>query len=355
MAAGPEQVGDVMMKVPGARSLAKAMRLKQLLAAVILLSAPGCSRAQSNGDASSLILERTIPLPGVAGRIDHLAADERQSRVFVAELGNGSVDVVDLKNGHVRRIANLKSPQGLGYAETRDELVVASGGDGSVRFFNGNSLTQSASLRLGSDADDVRIDVGTGQVVVGYDSGALAFIEPAQHTIIKTIALQAHPEGFSIDSSTRRAFVNLPDDRSIVAVDLDKGAVVARWPAQHLMNFPMALDPQSKTLAIVYRLPARLVLLDEESGTVKQDLPTCGDADDVYFDARHRRIYVSCGSGSIDVFKRGEAGYSHLASIASERGARTALFAPEFDRLFVAARAKNRKGESGLLVYRPGP
>lgn len=279
-----------MTKMPRARIPTAGVRRKQLLAVVLMLAVPGCSKAQSIGDVSSLVLERTIPLAGVSGRIDHLAADPGHERVFVAELGNGSIDVVDLKNGQSRRIADFKSPQGLGYIEGRNELVVASGGDGSVRFLDGVSLAQTATLHPGSDADDVRVDAATGHVMVGYGAGALAVIDPVRRAVVRTIALPAHPEGFSIDPSTHRAYVNVPDDRSIVAVDLDTGTQLARWPAAHLMNFPMALDPQSKTLAIVYRLPARLVLLGEDKGDVMQDLPKCGDADDVFFDARRQRI-----------------------------------------------------------------
>lgn len=344
-----------MTKMPRARIPAAGVRRKQLLAVVLMLAVPGCSKAQSIGDVSSLVLERTIPLTGVSGRIDHLAADPGQERVFVAELGNGSVDVVDFKNGQARRISGFKSPQGLGYIEGRKELVVASGGDGSVRFLDSASLAQTATLHPGSDADDVRVDAATGHVVVGYGSGALAVIDPTSRAVVRTIALPAHPEGFSIDPSTHRAYVNVPDDRSIVAVDLDTGTQVARWPTAHLMNFPMAFDAGSKMLAIVYRLPARLALLDEGSGAIKQDLPTCGDADDVYFDARRSRIYVSCGSGLVDVFQKGGGGYIHIASIATGRGARTALFVPELDRLFVAARAQDGKAGASLLVYRPGP
>lgn len=352
MATGYEQVGDVMMKAQAVRTPA---RLKQLLVAFLALSAPGCSQAQSSGDVASLVLERTAVLPNVTGRIDHLAADARQNRAFIAELGNGSVDVVDLKSGQSRRIVGLKSPQGLGYVEDRDELVVASGGDGSVRYFDGKTLAQTALLYLGSDADDVRIDSDTGQAIVGYGSGALAIIDPVRRTVVRTIPLPAHPEGFSIDPSTHRAYVNVPDDRSIIAVDLGSGTQIARWPAAHLMNFPMALDGVSKTLAIVYRLPARHVLLDEERGTVKQDLPTCGDADDVYFDAQRHRIYVSCGSGAIDVFQKAATGYSHLASIATQHGAGTSLFLPDRDRLLVAARAPRSKVDAALMVFRPGP
>src|SRR5438105_209999 len=85
-----------------------------------------------------LTLERTIPLEKVSGRIDHMAVDVAGKRLFVAELGNGSVDVIDLQSGKpIERISDLKEPQGVGYAADQDLLVVASAGDGSVRFYRG--------------------------------------------------------------------------------------------------------------------------------------------------------------------------------------------------------------------------
>jgi hypothetical protein len=81
----------------------------------------------------------------------------------VAELGNGSVDAIDLLTGEMRRIEGLREPQGLAYLPDRNELVVASGGDGTVRFFDANSLAPVGSLTLGSDADNVRVDQETGE------------------------------------------------------------------------------------------------------------------------------------------------------------------------------------------------
>ena len=70
------------------------------LATVLLLALwvlPGEVRSAEPGPP--LVLERTIPLPGVSGRIDHMAVDLRRGRLFVAELGNGTIDVVDLAEG----------------------------------------------------------------------------------------------------------------------------------------------------------------------------------------------------------------------------------------------------------------
>src|SRR5947209_721288 len=77
-----------------------------------------------------LVLERTIPLAHVSGRIDHMAVDLRRGRLFVAELGNNTVDVVDITAGHViHRIDGLREPQGVGYSPAADTVAVANAGD----------------------------------------------------------------------------------------------------------------------------------------------------------------------------------------------------------------------------------
>jgi hypothetical protein len=303
-----------------------------------------------------LELERTIPLPNVRGRIDHLAVDVPHQRLFVAELGNGSVDAVDLSTGETHRIGGLKEPQGLAYLLERNELVIASGGDGTVRFFDASSLAPIGSISLGDDADNVRVDPKTGQVVVGFGAGALAILDPAHQAVVRTIALGAHPESFQIDGEGRKAFVNVPDAHKIVVVDLDSGQVLASWRAAHIANFPMALNQDSRIVGSVYRVPARLALLDVASGTAKADLSTCDDADDLYFDDKRRRIYVTCGSGAIDVFEQ-QAGGNYLASahIETRPGARTSLFVLALDRLFVAARSGSPGQDAALFVYRPAP
>jgi hypothetical protein len=229
--------------------------------------------------------------------------------------------------------------------------VVASAGDGTVRFFDASSLTPIGSIALGDDADNLRVDPKTGQVVVGYGSGALTILDPARRAVIRTIKLGAHPEGFQIDGEGRKAFVNVPDARKIAVLDLDSGRVLANWRATHLSNFPMALGQDSESVGIVYRVPARLVLFEAASGAAKADLPTCDDADDLFFDDKRRRIYVSCGSGAVDVFEQANGRYAASAHIET----RTSLFVPALDRLFIAARAGSGGQDAVLLVYRPAP
>ena len=302
-----------------------------------------------------LVLERTIPLDGVEGRIDHMAVDLGRKRLFVAELGNDTVDAIDLDSGKVvHRLTGLGEPQGVAYLPGSDLLVVANGDDGSVRMFQGEDLAPAGSIALGGDADNVRVDPGTGRVLVGYGDGALAIIDPLRRSRIGDVELAAHPESFQLDPQAGRVFVNLPDARQIAVIDLASRRPVASWTVPGLRsNFPMALDEGASALAVVYRDPPRLVLINPRSGAVIQNLETCGDADDVFFDAKRQRIYVSCGSGAVDVVRKDATGLHPVDRIETSSGARTSLFVPELDRLFVGVRAGWLGSKASILVFRP--
>jgi hypothetical protein len=309
----------------------------------------------ARADAPALVPEKTIPLPSVSGRIDHMAFDRDRNRLMVAELGNNSVEVVDVAAGTIlHRIAGLREPQGIGYAERADVILIANAADGSVRLFAAKDFAELGSVALHDDADNIRIDPRNGLAVVGYGSGGLALIDPASRAKIAEIKLPAHPEGFLIDPATGRAYINFPDANQIAVADLDSRRLVATWPMREARaNFPLTLDASQSLIASVFRSPPMLLLLDPASGAVRQRLATCSDADDVFFDARRARIYVSCGAGEIAVQEHANAGWNALTSIRTASGARTSLFVPELDRLFVAERAGLLGSEAAIRVYRP--
>jgi DNA-binding beta-propeller fold protein YncE len=324
--------------------------------ALLLPALCGCHAPTARGQPAPLTLERTIVLTDVAGRIDHLAVDVAGRRLFVAELGNGTVDAIDLDSGAVvGRIKGLPEPQGMAFLPDRAELAVANGGDGSLRFFRAADLAPTGSVALGEDADNVRLDPHTGRLLVGYGSGALAVVDPATRQVVRKTPLPAHPEGFQLDGD--RAYVNLPDAGRIGVADTATGALLGSWPNAGLrFNYPLAVDRAAGVVATVYRLPAKLAIFDIGAGTRLHVLDTCGDADDLFFDGKRHRLYVICGAGSVDVFEVSGRSYRHVpARIDSRRGARTGLFVPEQDRLYVAALPGPISGDAAILVFRPAP
>src|SRR6202043_1027586 len=198
-----------------------------MLAGVVLL-ASATAFAQS-GDKSPLKLEAKIPLGNVSGRIDHMAVDLKRQRLFVAELGNDTVGVVDLANHSViRTIPGLSEPQGVGYEPSTDMLFVANARDGSVNLLEGPEYKTTGRIELGSDADNIRIDAAAKRVVVGFGDGGLAMLDPSTRSKVQSVPLKAHPESLQIVQD--RIFVNLPDAHSIVVADRTSGKQLATWP-----------------------------------------------------------------------------------------------------------------------------
>ncbi len=200
----------------------------------------------------------------------------------------------------------------------------------------------------------MRVDEQRHHVLVGYGKGGLAVIDPVTRSKTGDIRLDGHPESFQIDETGNRVFVNVPDAGEIAIVDLASGASRSLPVRDARANFPMAVDRAARRVLVVFRDPPVLMALSGEDGHVQAKVPTCGDADDVFVDAKRRRAYVSCGEGAVDVFEAGEAGYRHLVRVPTASGARTSLFVPELDRLYVAVRARWHQ-PAAIWVFRPAP
>ena len=211
--------------------------------------------------------------------------------------------MVDLNQGKVISvIAGLKQPQGVGYHQSTDTLYVANAGDGSVRMFRSSDYSEVGRIDLKEDADNIRLDGVTDRIIVGYGNGALAVIDPKSRSKIADILLKGHPEGFQLDAKSQQIFVNVPDDHAISVIDRGTSQVGTNWPTSDARgNFPMAIDEASSQVFVVFRSPAKLRTYSMQTGKAIDELKVCSDSDDVFFDAKRRRIYVSCGTGFVDV------------------------------------------------------
>jgi DNA-binding beta-propeller fold protein YncE len=321
----------------------------------VLLSATAYVATVFAAEPIPLQLEGKIALGEVRGRIDHMAIDLARQRLFVAELGNEGVGVVDLNERKVVHvITGLKEPQGLGYVPSSDTLYVANAGDGSLHSFRAGDYAALGRIDLGDDADNVRVDIAANRVFVGYGSGALAVVDPRSRSKIADIALKAHPESFQLARAGDRIFINVPNAQAIAVVDRASAKQILVWPMSRAGNFPMALDDDAQHVIVGFRSPARLGVFSMWDGAAVANVETCDDSDDIFVDAKRRRVYVSCGDGFLDVFDTQGGTYRRLAHIPTLAGARTSLFVPEMDRLLLAVRASS--GEpAAVWVFRPTP
>lgn len=303
-----------------------------------------------------LTLTKKIPLPSVHGRIGHLAADYYQGRLFVAAADNNSVEVIDVNaNSLLASIPQVVDPHSIGYVKASNRVFVTNGGDGSLRMFDGSTFKPLGSLHLGADPGTIRIEANANhdRVYVGYGSGAIAVLD-SQGKRLADIALKSHPESFQLAETQPRLFVNLPDAHAVAVVDTTNFKTLAEWPVTDGQeNFPLAIDEEKRRVFVACRRPARLLVFDMDSGLLLARLRTVGDADDLFYDPIHARLYVTGGSAQLAVYAQKSADqYVELDPVGTAAGARTGLFVPEWNRFFVAVPDFGARAAE-IRIYQP--
>lgn len=330
--------------------------MKIFIFLVIILSlaalTPDVLPYQAKG-GKALSLSGTIQLAGVSGRIDHMAFDSGRQFIYVAALGNNSVEVIDLKNKKiVHSIKGMSEPQGIRYISESNAIFIANGSTGECDIFDADSCKKITSVRLESDADNVRYDPVSSRIYVGYGEGGIAIIDAKSFKQLESIELPGHPESFQLDTDAGKLFVNIPDSKILATIDLTNNTVTHKWKIEIASaNFPMALDSKNHRLFIGCRNPSELLILNSETGKTIDNIDINADADDIFYDSFTRQIFVSCGSGYIDIIKQFDPDkYEAIQVIESLSGARTSLFIPELNQLIIASPERpGRKAQ--LLIF----
>ncbi|MBZ5527287.1 MAG: YncE family protein [Acidobacteriia bacterium] len=328
------------------------IKLNKLSIAFALLAAfAPLAPAQESAPAEPtkpLVLTEAIPMPGVQGRFDHFATDGK-GHVFVSSVGSNTVEVIDV-SARVRThtITGIPEPQGLAFAPEANKLYAGSG-EGKLYIYDGTSYDLVKILDFGDDVDNLRYDAPTKRVYAGYggeESGAISAVDTTTNERISgEFKLGAHPESFQIEKNGPNIYVNLPDLKQIAVINRSTQAIT-RWPLSIEQNFPMALDEADHRLFVVTHQPARLAVFNTQSGKLVASLPCVQEADEVYFDAARKRIYIPGAEAYISVFQEKDPDhFQPIAKIPSALGARTAGYFGKgkkgFDRFFLAVPARS--------------
>jgi DNA-binding beta-propeller fold protein YncE len=315
----------------------------------------GCMAISLQAASPALKLTQTMALPGVQGRFDHFAIDAKGKRLFVAALGNNTLETIDLAAGkRIQSVGGMSKPTGILYFPESNRIFVANGDDGTLKILDGASYKVTSSLGSLEDADNLRYDPQTKLAYLGYGEGALGIIDTAAAKETANVKLPKHPESFQLEKQGNRIFVNVPDAKQIAVIDREKRSVVGTWPMEkYQANFPMALDEPNHRLFVGCRKPARLVILDTASGKPVADLAISGDTDDLFYDAARKRLYLSCGEGYIDVIDQQNADtYKLREKIPTRSGARTAFFSPDLNQFYLAVPQRGNQ-QAELRIYQP--
>ncbi len=324
------------------------MRLAALIGAALLNLAGPAARAavpQVPPSRGPLELYEKVPVPGHFGRIDHFDGQGRM--LYFSIVGSNGVGVENWFDGSlVHFIPDVPAPQGELYAPGFNEIISASSA-GKVYIFDASTYRLKKTLDFGTDADDEVWDPVHHEVLVGYgeENGGVAAIDPATNSVAgKVLKTGGHPERFAIESHGPMMYVNCPDAGMVVeAINRETGAM-SKWhlPGGLRGNFAMALDEADHRLFTVTRKIPMLIVFDTRTGKVVSLVPgIVGEADDAFYDASRRRIYIIGGQGFVSVVQQMTRDrYGLIANVPTKVGARTGYWDARMDRLYVGVQAE---------------
>lgn len=305
-------------------------------------------------DTFTLQLQKTIQLPQVKGGFDLMAIDVKGQRLFISAEDNHTVEVINLQTGKpLTSLPGFNEPKWVVYLPNNNRIYVSAGGDGKVTELDGNTYNAVKTFSFKEACNNLRFDSTTNQLFVGVGktSGSLGIIDVKQDKIAGEISLSGYPKQFEMDGD--KVYVNLPDKNTIEVVNLSSAKPVASWAVTEAKrNVPMALDRINHRLFVACE-PGKFIIYSTGKGKSIQSINIAKDADGIYYDAKRKRIYVSCGEGSIEVIEQKDADhYNLIQTISTVQGAGTSLYSPQLDKYILAVpQSSNQTAE--IRVYQP--
>ncbi len=254
----------------------------------------------------SLRLVQTIPLPNLKGRLDHMDVDVKGKRLFVAGLENGTFEVVDLQAGKwVRSIPGFRKAQGALFVPELNRLFLASGDDGMLRVFRGDTLELLDAIHLAPGPNRVVYDPKSKLVYVGYggkdagkDYGEIGIIDAQNGKVVGDVKVVAHPSELLLDKAGKTLFVFVSIASKLQVIGTNKREVLSTWPVTSQRPGDAAFDESTSRLFIGTRTPAEMVVMDSKSG-------------------KQIALLMECVSGS--TFREGEICRSVLCTFINRR------------------------------------
>lgn len=295
-----------------------------------------------------LKLVKIISLPEVkSGDFDHFTADLGGNRLFLTAEENKSIEVFDLRtNERAGSIKGVDTPHSMLFLPEANQLVVVDGGDGTLKFFDARKYALVDTVKLELDADSSAYDpskhllyVASGGEEAKMDHTLINIVDTTTRKRVADIKVESkNIEAMALEQSSPKLYVNIRDRSLVGVVDRESKTVLATWPLDGVQgNTPIALDEANHRLFVVGRKPAKLLVLDSNTGKVIASFPAAPIADEMIFDSASKRIYVAC-DGFIVVYSQQSADqYKEIARIPTSFRAKTAILLPQLKRLYLAA------------------
>jgi DNA-binding beta-propeller fold protein YncE len=314
----------------------------------VVLSTLACGLISATQKTSALKLVHKISLPALHdGDFDHFGKDLKGNRLFLTAEANGTVEVFDARsNKLIHTIKGLKSPHAILYRDDVDKLFVVDGDASEIKVYNATTYDLLGHIALSIDADSMAYDPATQYMYVvngGREAktpySLISVIDTNNSTKLRDITIDTNwVEALLLESSGPRMFCVLTGKNAIGVMDRSKDSLIATWPTPADAKHPVSLgfNESGHRLFVATREPGKLVVLNSDDGKVIAELPAVGMVDDLSYDTKLKRLYLS-GNGFVDVFSQKDPDhYILLTRVPGSFRAKTGLFVPEWNHYFLA-------------------
>ena len=313
-----------------------------------------------------LRLIKTIFLPGYVGDFEHFAADIKGNRLFLIAEDHKTVEVLDIRTGRrIHTITGFGQPHAIEYLAGPNSLIVTEGDEesGAVDLVNGSNYKILDKIKLPTDVDGgVYNPVNKNYYVESGGQGQdakthlLSIIDTQSFKRIGDITLPgSKSEAMAIDHAGAKLYVNLRGPDEIGVVDLATRQLIARWPIPEAKNEnALVLDEPNHRLFSASHTPPKLFVFDIDTGKVIASLPCAENSDDMGYDPVRKRIFIT-GDGSTSVIVQQDADhYVSVAELPTGYRAKTSIFVPELNRLYIAVASRGKRAGGKLVAPEPG-
>jgi hypothetical protein len=305
-------------------------------------------------DDNALVLSQTIPVPGLTGGFNHMSVDAKRQLLFAAAPTNQTVEIIDLKSGRPQPSLGGSRPAAVRYAPEFGQLYVSR--TDKLTIHDAVSFKVQAEANLDSSLDELQYSPAAKQLYAGCMTAGktgIAIISLPDGKIAGKVPLPGKPQGIVIEQKGPRLFASLPTVHGVAVVDCQKAVLLETWPVDDGEgNAAIALDEGHGRLFVACRRPAILVVFDTATGKSIASVPINGDTDDMFYDAKRQRVYLSCGKGFIEVIDQIDADhYQTHQPIPTAAGARTSTFDATLG-VFCVGVPKSETEPAKLLIYR---
>jgi hypothetical protein len=259
---------------------------------------------------------RSITLPDASPdgvSMDYLAYDGRHHRVWVPAGNTGDVDVVDVKNDQVSKLAGFATSeierQGRKRTVGPSSAVVGAGvvfvgnrGDSTVCALDAESLKKTGCVKLTSMPDALAYIASTREVWATTPRDKSIMIldvsDPAAIVVKTRLELEGQPEGVAVDAGRGLFHTNLEDLDRTLTIDVKSRKVLNTWPTGCGEDGPKGVALDHGSDFVIVACSDRVKVLAGASGKELSTIDTGGGVDDIAYVEKRRELYVGAAKAA---------------------------------------------------------